>query len=79
MERHVRIGVFMAKLCKLPGCNVSFVPKRAWQKCCSVEHGRKLRYLRRKEKLRPTVTVEVTAPPIKVDNPRMSIKVEGIK
>jgi len=40
----------MAKICKLPGCNASFVPKREWQKCCSVEHGRKLRYLRRKEK-----------------------------
>jgi len=68
-----------ARVCALKGCGLVFKPKRSWQVCCSKEHSRKMRYLRRKERLRPTVTVEVTAPPIKVDNPRMSIKVEGIK
>jgi hypothetical protein len=41
----------MARICELPECHVSYVPNRPWQKCCSKEHGRKLRYLRRKMRL----------------------------
>jgi len=40
----------MAIICKFPGCNLSFVPNRKWQKACCEDHARKLRYLRRKDK-----------------------------
>ena len=68
----------MARICQLPECHVSYVPNRPWQKCCTIEHGRKLRYLRRKARLVDTVKLEITTP-IKVDNPRTSVKVEGIR
>jgi len=74
--RWYSIGV-VAKLCALPGCHTSFIPKREWQICCTKKHNNRLRYLRRKAKLKATVEVEITAP-IKVDNPRMSVKIEGI-
>jgi hypothetical protein len=43
-------GALMARICQLPDCSISFIPTRPWQLCCSKDHGRKLRYLRRKEK-----------------------------
>jgi hypothetical protein len=38
--------------CALPGCNVMFKPKVDWQKCCCHEHGVKLRWLRRKARIK---------------------------
>ena len=40
-----------ARVCALKGCGLVFKPKRSWQVCCSKEHSRKMRYLRRKERV----------------------------
>ena len=64
---------------KYEECSRAFEPKRDWQKCCCEAHARRLRWLRRKDRLKAaaTVKVEITSP-IKVEHPRMSVKVEGI-
>lgn len=37
--------------CALLECNRPFNPKRSWQVCCCKEHGRRLRYVRRRDRL----------------------------
>lgn len=37
--------------CALPSCGAPFIKRVYWQVCCSVQHGRQLRYVRRKARV----------------------------
>lgn len=41
----------VTRICELSTCRASFVPKRYWQKTCCKEHSRRLRYVRRRDRL----------------------------
>lgn len=39
------------RICELSECRQPFRPKRSWQICCCPNHGTRLRYLRRRDRL----------------------------
>lgn len=48
------------RICELSTCRIHFKPKRYWQLCCCKKHGERLRYLRRKERLKgERVAIEI--------------------
>ena len=46
-----RVNREVEKKCGLADCQKLFIPKVPWQLCCSLEHAKRLRYLRRKHRI----------------------------
>jgi hypothetical protein len=47
-KMELKVGV---RKCILPGCERSFIPVVKWQMTCCEAHGRRMRWLRRKERI----------------------------
>ena len=45
------------KKCALGECGITFTPLVYWQICCSKEHAKKLRYLRRQHRIKEALEV----------------------
>jgi len=45
------------KKCALGECGIEFTPLVYWQICCSKEHAKKLRYLRRQHRIKEALEV----------------------
>jgi len=45
------------KKCALPECGIEFTPLVYWQICCSKDHAKRLRYLRRQHRIKEALEV----------------------
>lgn len=46
-----------SRICALPECKVEFTPIVRWQKCCCKEHGARLRWLRRRDRVNSALKI----------------------
>jgi hypothetical protein len=44
----IKVGT---RKCILPGCDRTFAPIVSWQRCCSAQHGARLRWLKRRDRI----------------------------
>lgn len=50
-------GKLEVRKCALGECGIEFTPSVYWQICCTKEHARRLRYLRRMTRIREALEV----------------------